>query len=81
MTFLYLFETSKRVRSVKMPETEMEVSEVVDAILKSLLKRRNRLAVSNYWIIPQKGYEQIIRNRTFFGGHIWISSNLRVSPP
>ena len=38
MTFLYRFETSKRVRSVKMPETEMEVSEVVDAILKSLFK-------------------------------------------
>ena len=38
MIFLYRFETSKRVRSVKMPETEMEVSEVVDAILKSLFK-------------------------------------------
>ena len=38
MIFLYRFETSERVRSVKMPETEMEVSEVVDAILKSLFK-------------------------------------------
>ncbi len=38
MIFLYRFESSKRVRSVKMPETEMEVSEVVDAILKSLFK-------------------------------------------
>ena len=38
MALLYRFETSKRVRSVKMPETEMEVSEVVDAILKSLFK-------------------------------------------
>ena len=38
MALLYRFETSERVRSVKMPETEMEVSEVVDAILKSLFK-------------------------------------------
>ena len=40
MIFLYRFETSKRVPSVKMPETEMEVSEVVDAILKSLFKEK-----------------------------------------
>ena len=41
MIFLYRFETSKRVRSVKMPETEIEVSEVVDAILKSLFKEKD----------------------------------------
>ena len=41
MALLYRFETSERVRSVKMPETEMEVSEVVDAILKSLFKEKD----------------------------------------
>lgn len=38
MTFLYRFETSERVRSVKMTQTSSSVPEVVDAILKSIFK-------------------------------------------